>query len=1049
MTSEFPQLPLLPEPLIGREAELLSLVQVWFTARLVTIYGQSGVGKSVLARAAARQIAAGEAGRVCYLDASGAKTGAAILRMLARVDRRSGASSRDVDTHPLTLDEERLLFVLLDGLAASAREASRGMLQWLVSHPNAHMLVVTRRPLDLLGEQARPVTPLGAPLPGAITGPAVDVFTHCASRAQHEPPVPNAELVAEICRALDGLPAALEAAACLVGILPEHEIARIARDEPLSLVLRGEPLQAILAATWDDLPAEDREYLAANALWPGAFSAEAGAALSSPASSPAAARLLAIGLLRIESRYPLTYRMSPLIRTLALQQAGARERQQQRMARYLLDVAEGEAMTTGGMADGPAACRPTLAAELPSLCWAWRWLAGSRDGEGLLRFAGALAEPLAGPLGAPAEGRELLLSALAHARVAERDRAPALEAKLAGAECRLGQLDLAEGRLNALLELSLAPEAQAQVHLHLGGVLASRGQLTLARNHRLMVLSLLRGPGADETTREAPARPGAAVRRAAGAGTSAEESGSSHAAVVCLAWALHGLAENQRRLRIPAAAWAALHESADLFSRVGCPVGGSAVLAAFGELHADQDEWEEAAWHAAESQAQSEAVGDRPGTARALLLSARVAGRKDPARGCQLAQAAVNMWEAMGRPFDGAAALLDLVELAHAAGYPPAQALSAARAALRLARRDGYAALEAAALLALACVYHRAGRPDRTAFYAAEARDACERTDDELVRYRCRLWEQSRAEADNATTAPGDMAGVRTSEAPLMVRLLGPLTVEGPGGVLTTGSFRPREQRVLGRLAMDPGRPVTRDELLDLFWPNSPFAPAERSLRTVVSALRRRLRSVIDGKSPRLISARLDGYCLEPAACTVDASVFARAVEVARAAPSDSSLSPGALAAWREAVELYRGDLLSGFPYEDWCLTARERLRDDFLDGLFQLARHCLVTGCTEEARVLAARMVEIDATEERAHRLLMRSYAALDRPAESLRQYQRCAAALQEELGARPAPATNSLLEAIRAGASFRGDDEGEEPPRAPGTDTSAAPIERLRSDQ
>jgi len=39
------------------------------------------------------------------------------------------------------------------------------------------------------------------------------------------------------------------------------------------------------------------------------------------------------------------------------------------------------------------------------------------------------------------------------------------------------------------------------------------------------------------------------------------------------------------------------------------------------------------------------------------------------------------------------------------------------------------------------------------------------------------------------------------------------------------------------------------------------------------------------------------------------------------------------------------GDLLGAFLYEDWCLTARERLRDDFLDALFQLARAALERG--------------------------------------------------------------------------------------------------------
>jgi DNA-binding SARP family transcriptional activator len=178
------------------------------------------------------------------------------------------------------------------------------------------------------------------------------------------------------------------------------------------------------------------------------------------------------------------------------------------------------------------------------------------------------------------------------------------------------------------------------------------------------------------------------------------------------------------------------------------------------------------------------------------------------------------------------------------------------------------------------------------------------------------------------------------------------------------------------------------------------------------------LRSLIDSEPPRLITGRLDGYCLEAESCAVDAELFVRAVRSARAFPPGAEISAPALAAWRQAYEWYRGDLLGAFRYEDWCLTSRERLRDDFLDTLFHLARGALAASSYDEARQRAAQMVEIDPTEERAHRMLMRCFALLGRPAEALRQFERCRTALEEELGARPSPATFALLHAIRAGA-------------------------------
>jgi DNA-binding SARP family transcriptional activator len=250
--------------------------------------------------------------------------------------------------------------------------------------------------------------------------------------------------------------------------------------------------------------------------------------------------------------------------------------------------------------------------------------------------------------------------------------------------------------------------------------------------------------------------------------------------------------------------------------------------------------------------------------------------------------------------------------------------------------------------------------------------------------------------------------------------------IEGPNGVVSADRLRPKEQRILARLGLQPGRVVLRDELLDTFWTGSKVVLAERSLRTVVSSLRGAIRSVLDEPSIPLIRGRMDGYCLEEPAFAVDVSHFVDAVQEARGASDGDEPSDRALAAWQRAIDLYQGDLLSAFRYDDWCLAIRERLRDDYLDGLFLLARVALTRGEPERARELAARMVEMEPAEERAHRLLMRCYALLGRPAEAVRQFERCRAALDEELAARPAAATLALLETIHAGAALGGEERG-----------------------
>src|SRR5690242_5047588 len=75
-------------PLIGRDAEVARLLELWRSSRLVTLFGQSGAGKSALARAAADRLAEEANARVRCLDARDATTGAALLRLLTRSRRR-------------------------------------------------------------------------------------------------------------------------------------------------------------------------------------------------------------------------------------------------------------------------------------------------------------------------------------------------------------------------------------------------------------------------------------------------------------------------------------------------------------------------------------------------------------------------------------------------------------------------------------------------------------------------------------------------------------------------------------------------------------------------------------------------------------------------------------------------------------------------------------------------------------------------------------------------------------------------------------------------
>ncbi len=120
----------------------------------------------------------------------------------------------------------------------------------------------------------------------------------------------------------------------------------------------------------------------------------------------------------------------------------------------------------------------------------------------------------------------------------------------------------------------------------------------------------------------------------------------------------------------------------------------------------------------------------------------------------------------------------------------------------------------------------------------------------------------------------------------------------------------------------------------------------------------------------------------------------------------------------KAAVELYRGDLLEGW-YQDWCLFERERLQNLNLLILDKLIAYSEDQHQYEAGLEFGDRILRLDRAHERTYQRMMRLHHLAGDRAGALRIYQRCANALQEELGVKPGLRTTQLLEQIRADCS------------------------------
>ncbi len=255
----------------------------------------------------------------------------------------------------------------------------------------------------------------------------------------------------------------------------------------------------------------------------------------------------------------------------------------------------------------------------------------------------------------------------------------------------------------------------------------------------------------------------------------------------------------------------------------------------------------------------------------------------------------------------------------------------------------------------------------------------------------------------------------------LRISLFGPLRVERDGRQLPERMWRSRQdRRLMTILLLARGATVPSTRLTEWLWPGIDSERAASTLRSTISSLRRTLTPGLKRASPAYIETRPGGYAWgKPTDTWSDIEAFSACFDSNDLTPPESDL--------KQALLLYRGDLLEDEPDAAWALAPREFYRTRFLRAAETLAMAHLGRGEYHATTQIARRGLDIDSLFEPLCRALMQAEAQAGDIAAALQAYERFRLTLDHELGAVPSPQTQTLHTAI-----LRGELETARPPRA-----------------
>ncbi|HEX7495876.1 MAG TPA: LuxR C-terminal-related transcriptional regulator, partial [Candidatus Limnocylindrales bacterium] len=336
---------------IGRRRELAELRKKLTTARLVSLVGPGGVGKTRLAIRMATSLRRSFRDGAWLVELAEVRDSALVGNAtLAALDLRDQAATEPRALLLSYLQDKELLLVV-DNCEHLLEAAALLVTDVLKAAPGVRVIASSREPLSIPGEHVLPIPPLelpraqsDEPLEQLRQNESVELFTEraSASSGRFELTAANQGAVLDLCRRLDGLPLAIELAAVRMRVLSVEQILDRLADRfglltggSRAALPRHQTLRTTIEWSHDLLGPGERTLLRRLCVFAGRFMLEDVEAVCTSYDVPAARALDVLAslvdkslVMKEDTRGPACYRLHETMREFAglkLQEAGEEE----------------------------------------------------------------------------------------------------------------------------------------------------------------------------------------------------------------------------------------------------------------------------------------------------------------------------------------------------------------------------------------------------------------------------------------------------------------------------------------------------------------------------------------------------------------------------------------------------------------------------------------------------------------------------------------------------------------------------------------------------